>query len=131
MAVRVATGPGFVGANFVLSRGPTALALAPSHPCSGLSGSGKSRQAQLVTSQLLRLGSSGKKDTKIAEQVDALESVLYSFGSAKTQLNPSASHFSKWQELHFNHQGKLAGAKVLTFGLDKLRLANLAREERT
>ena len=118
-------------ANCVFSRGPTARSLARSTPCSGLSGSGKSRQAGLVTSQLVRLGSSGKKDTKIAEQVRALDSVLYSFGSAKTQINPSASRFSKWLELHFNHQGKLAGAKALTFGLDKLRLANLAREERT
>lgn len=85
----------------------------------------------MVTSQLVRLGSSGKKDSKIAEQVKALESVLYSFGSAKTQANPSASRFSKWLELHFTHHGKLAGAKVLIFGLDKLRVANLAREERT
>ncbi|GAA5863445.1 hypothetical protein JCM1840_007531 [Sporobolomyces johnsonii] len=98
---------------------------------SGLSGSGSSMQQQLFTSQLLRLSTSGKKDTKIAEQVQALSALLSSFGCAKTAINPSASRHSSLLELHFDKDGKLAGGKLLAFALDKTRFTKLAREERT
>lgn len=98
---------------------------------SGLSGSGSSYQQHLFTSQLLRLSTFGKKETRIAEQVQALETVLSSFGSAKSLLNPSASRHSTFLELHFSATGRLAGAKVLAFGLDKSRVRKLAKEERT
>ncbi|ORY88598.1 chitin synthase-domain-containing protein [Leucosporidium creatinivorum] len=98
---------------------------------SGLSGSGSSTQHHLFTAQLLRLSTSGKKDARIADQVVALQSLLSSFGCAKTTLNPSATRHSTLLELHFNQTGRLAGAKVLAFGLDKNRVRRLAREERT
>ncbi|GAA5850842.1 hypothetical protein JCM8547_009103 [Rhodosporidiobolus lusitaniae] len=98
---------------------------------SGLSGAGASTQQQLVTAQLLRLSTSGKKDTRIAEQVQALTTVLDSFGCAKTANNPSASRYSSLLELHFSDVGRLAGAKLLAYGLDKRRFAKLARDERT
>jgi len=100
-------------------------------PFSGLSGAGSSMQQELFTSQLLRLSTSGKKDTKIAEQVSALSTLLTSFGSAKTVHTPSSSRHSSLLELHFNQDGKLAGAKCLAFGLDKTRFTKLAKEERT
>ncbi|GAA6061761.1 hypothetical protein JCM10212_000741 [Sporobolomyces blumeae] len=98
---------------------------------SGLSGAGSSMQQQLFTAQVLRLSSSGKKDSRIAEQVQALSTVLGSFGSAKTVHAPSSSRHSSLLELHFDDAGKLAGAKVLAYGLDKTRFSKLAKEERT
>ncbi|GAA5901944.1 uncharacterized protein JCM6883_000446 [Sporobolomyces salmoneus] len=98
---------------------------------SGLSGAGSSMQQQLFTSQILRLSTSGKKDTKLAEQVTALSTLLSSFGSAKTVQTPSSSRHSSLLELHFSNEGKLAGAKVLAYGLDKTRLTKLGKEERT
>ncbi|GAA6030105.1 hypothetical protein JCM8097_009260 [Rhodosporidiobolus ruineniae] len=98
---------------------------------SGLSGAGATAQQQLVTSQLLRLSTSGKKDTRLAEQVQALSTLLNSFGCAKTAANPSASRHSSLLELHFSDAGRLAGAKLLAFGLDKRRLARIAKDERT
>ncbi|KAM0752541.1 glycosyltransferase family 2 protein [Meredithblackwellia eburnea MCA 4105] len=98
---------------------------------SGLSGAGSSSQRQLFTSQVLRLSTSSKKDQKLAQQVLALDTLLTSFGSAKTHLNPSASRHTTFLELHFSEAGRLAGAKVLAFGLDKSRVAKLARDERT
>ncbi|GAA5984815.1 hypothetical protein JCM5350_004246 [Sporobolomyces pararoseus] len=98
---------------------------------SGLSGAGSSMQQELFTSQILRLSTSGKKDTKLAEQVSALSILLSSFGAAKTVQTPSSSRHSSLLELHFSNEGKLAGAKVLAFGLDKTRLTKLGKEERT
>lgn len=98
---------------------------------SGLSGSGSTTQRHLFTSQLLRLSTFNKKDARISEQVAALETLLSSFGSAKTALNPSASRHSTFLELHFTKAGSVAGAKVSVFGLDKSRVYRLARDERT
>ncbi|GAA5831323.1 hypothetical protein JCM11251_007835 [Rhodosporidiobolus azoricus] len=98
---------------------------------SGLSGAGATTQQNLVTAQLLRLSTSGKKDTRLAEQVQALSTLLTSFGSAKTSSNPNSSRYSSLLELHFSDEGRLAGAKILAYGLDKRRFAKLDKEERT
>ena len=59
--------------------------------------------------------------------------LLHSFGCAKSATIASASKHSSYLELHFNQStGRLAGAKVLAFALDKSRiLARLRHEERT
>ncbi|GAA5924955.1 uncharacterized protein JCM15063_005776 [Sporobolomyces koalae] len=98
---------------------------------SGLSGAGSSMQQQLFTAQILRLSSSTKKDTKIADQVAALSTLLTSFGSAKTVQTPSSTRHASLLELHFAADGRLAAAKLLAYGLDKTRFSKLAREERT
>ncbi|KAM0787039.1 hypothetical protein ACM66B_006305 [Microbotryomycetes sp. NB124-2] len=98
---------------------------------SGVSGSGSTTQRQLVTSQILRLTSSTKKDLRIAEQVTALDTVLTAFGSAKTATNPSSSRHSTLLELHLASTGRLAGAKALTWGLEHDRVHRLAKDERT
>ena len=72
-----------------------------------------------------------KKEAKLADQIKSLTTLLDSFGNAKTLINPNASRHSRYLELHFNDRGRIQGAKVLTFGLDKSRLARLSFEERT
>jgi chitin synthase len=67
----------------------------------------------------------------LAERIKALETVLDSFGNAKTLMNPNASRHGRYLELHFNERGRISAAKVLTFGLDKTRLNRLTHEERT
>ncbi|SGY39183.1 BQ5605_C003g02165 [Microbotryum silenes-dioicae] len=99
---------------------------------SGLTGSGATSQAKLFTSQILRLASSGnKKETRIVDQVEAVSCLLNSFGSAKTSLNPSSSRHATFFEMHFNHLGRISGAKLVTWGLDKGRVRRLDRDERT
>lgn len=46
-------------------------------------------------------------------------------------MNPNASRHGRFFELHFNDRGRISGAKVLTYGLDKSRLNRLGHEERT
>ena len=67
----------------------------------------------------------------MAEQIKAFDTVLISFGNAKTLMNPNASRHSRYLELHFNERGRTSAAKVFTFGFDKTRLNCLTHEERT
>ncbi|PFH50393.1 glycosyltransferase family 2 protein [Amanita thiersii Skay4041] len=97
----------------------------------GITGSGKSSGLRLLTHQLLRLSSHSKKETKVAEQIKSFFTVLDSFGNAKTLMNPNASRHGRYLELHFTPRGRISGAKVLTYALDKSRLTRLSHEERT
>ncbi|KAF8627926.1 hypothetical protein AX17_006081 [Amanita inopinata Kibby_2008] len=97
----------------------------------GITGSGKSSGLRLLANQLLRLSSHSKKEARIAEQIKSLFTVLDSFGNAKTLMNPNASRHGRYLELHFTSRGRVSGAKVLTYALDKSRLTRLAHEERT
>jgi chitin synthase len=115
----------------------------------GITASGKSYTSHLITRQLLHLSSSpsyahisptaSRKAQKIATQITAFQTLLSSFGRAKTQGNPNASRYSAYTELHFSKTssltskgtGAIVGAKVLAWGLDKSRLRRLRQEERT
>ncbi|OBZ78463.1 Dihydroorotase [Grifola frondosa] len=57
--------------------------------------------------------------------------LLDSFGNAKTLINPNASRHSPYLELYFNECGRIQGAKVLAYGLDKTHHNHLTFEERT
>ncbi|KAI0337964.1 glycosyltransferase family 2 protein [Trametopsis cervina] len=97
----------------------------------GITGSGKTSSSQLLLSQVLRLSAHSKKEVKIADQIRSLLPLLDSFGNAKTLMNPNASRHGRYLELHFNDKGRISGAKVLTYGLEKSRLNKLSHEERT
>ncbi|KAF5363873.1 hypothetical protein D9756_000062 [Leucocoprinus leucothites] len=97
----------------------------------GITGSGKSSSLRLLLNQILRLSTHSKKEARISDQIQALSTVLDSFGNAKTLMNPNASRHGRYLELHFNDRGRISSAKVLTYGLDKSRLNRLSHEERT
>ena len=81
--------------------------------------------------QLLRFSTHSKRELKVADQIRALGPLLDSFGNAKTITNPNASRHGRYLQLFFNNRGRIAAAKVLTYGLDRSRLNNLSHEERT
>ena len=85
----------------------------------------------MLANQILRLSTHSKKEARLSDQIKSLTTLLDSFGNAKTLVNPNASRHSRYLELHFNDRGRIQGAKVLTFGLDKSRLSRLTFEERT
>ncbi|KAJ7590720.1 chitin synthase [Mycena floridula] len=97
----------------------------------GPTSSSKTHTLSLLTSQLLTLSSHSQKESKLALQIRAAETVLSSFAHAKTASNPHASRHNRLTELHFTAKGRLSGAKILLFGLDKSRLGRLSHEERT
>ena len=97
----------------------------------GITGSGKTASAQLLVNQVLRLSSHSKRESRVADQIKALSPLLDSFGNAKTLMNPNASRHGRYLELHFTERGRISGAKVLTYGLEKSRVNRLTHEERT
>lgn len=101
-----------------------------------------------MTQQLLRLSSKNggsanhsNKTSRLSHQVTSLLTILDAFGSCKTPSNSSASQHGRYLELYFHStppgsrrtssEGKLTGAKVLTFGLNKSRLTHLEKDERS
>ena len=98
---------------------------------SGITASGKSHNSRLLSAQLLRLSGHSKKDVRLADQIRAFETVLESFGHAKTSVNPSATRYSRYSEFHYNDKGRVVAAQVLAFGLDKSRLLRLSNDERS
>ncbi|KAI0033324.1 glycosyltransferase family 2 protein [Vararia minispora EC-137] len=97
----------------------------------GITGSGKSFNKDLLVNQILRLSAHSRRESKLAEQIRALTPLLDAFGNSKTLMSPNASRHGRYFELHFNDRGRIAGAKVLAYGLDKSRLNRLHHEERT
>ncbi|EPT00173.1 hypothetical protein FOMPIDRAFT_1030616 [Fomitopsis schrenkii] len=76
-------------------------------------------RSQLLVNQVLRLSSRSKKKVKLSNKIKALLPLLDLFGNAKTLLSLNASRCGRYLELHFNKRGRINGAKVLTYGLDK------------
>ncbi|KAF9159743.1 hypothetical protein DFQ26_006217 [Actinomortierella ambigua] len=90
---------------------------------SGQSGSGKTEAAKQLTRQLLALSAGHhKKETRILQQILASNTILEAFGNAKTLHNDNASRFGRFTELQFNERGRLLGAKMLDYFLEKRRV---------
>ncbi|KAH8065773.1 hypothetical protein JL722_156 [Aureococcus anophagefferens] len=91
---------------------------------SGESGAGKTESAKIIMRYLA-----------IAESVErhVLESnpLLESWGNARTLRNDNSSRFGKWIELEFDGVGRLHGANIKTYLLEKVRLVHQAEGERT
>ncbi|WFD32263.1 chitin synthase [Malassezia sp. CBS 17886] len=98
---------------------------------SGVSDAGKSHTMALVTDHLLHLAAGRTaREAHLADQVRCARHILGAFGTAQTVANREASRHATYWELHFTPNGRLAGAKVLTLGLDKHRVRNLEPGER-
>ena len=68
---------------------------------------------------------SGKKSEKkvsLEDQIVATNPILESYGNAKTARNDNSSRFGKFIRIHFNAAGKLSGADMVVYLLEKSRL---------
>ena len=66
----------------------------------------------------------------IEQQVLESNPILESFGNARTIRNDNSSRFGKFIEIKFTSAGKLMGASVDSYLLEKVRLINQAEGER-
>ncbi|KAI9504813.1 chitin synthase-domain-containing protein [Coemansia spiralis] len=99
---------------------------------SGVSGSGKSETAKLITDQLCVLASnSGRHNTRAQYQMSYAGAVIEAFSSAQTLESFCATRAGLWQEVQFNERGHISGTKVVSFGLDRWRVTNRLPGERT
>ncbi|KAK9674026.1 hypothetical protein RND81_12G206000 [Saponaria officinalis] len=95
---------------------------------SGESGAGKTETAKLAMQYLAILGGGGDG---IEHEVLQTNCILESFGNAKTSRNDNSSRFGKLIEIHFSMSGKICGAVIQTFLLEKSRVVQLAPGERS
>ncbi|KAF6994689.1 hypothetical protein CFC21_011328 [Triticum aestivum] len=94
---------------------------------SGESGAGKTETAKIAMQYLASLGGGSGIEYEILQTNPILEA----FGNAKTLRNDNSSRFGKLIEIHFSTTGRICGAMVQTFLLEKSRVVQCAVGERS
>lgn len=94
---------------------------------SGESGAGKTETAKIAMQYLAALGGGSGIEYEILKTNPILEA----FGNAKTLRNDNSSRFGKLIEIHFSETGKISGAKIQTFLLEKSRVVQCSVGERS
>lgn len=103
----------------------------------GESGAGKTENTKKVIAYFATVGASQKKDAasekkgSLEDQVVQTNPVLEAFGNAKTVRNDNSSRFGKFIRIHFGPSGKLAGADIETYLLEKARVISQQSLERS
>jgi len=69
-------------------------------------------------------------DASIEKQVLQSNPILESFGNARTIRNDNSSRFGKYIDIRFTPTGKLTGASIETYLLEKVRLIHPSINER-
>ncbi|XP_051143772.1 myosin-12-like isoform X2 [Andrographis paniculata] len=98
---------------------------------SGESGAGKTETTKMLMRYLAFMGGrSGTEGRTVEQQVLESNPVLEAFGNAKTVKNNNSSRFGKFVEIHFDKQGKISGAAVRTYLLERSRVCQVSDPER-
>ena len=101
---------------------------------SGESGAGKSETAKKVLQYLAFAASSSSSTATGGEGLEARilasNPILEAFGNAKTALNNNSSRYGKFLMLQFNNSGRLVGARINTYLLEKTRVVQPGEGER-
>merc|ERR1719411_1262530 len=91
----------------------------------GESGAGKTENTKKVISYFATVCSSGKRkegEASLEDKIVQTNPVLEAWGNAKTVRNDNSSRFGKFIRIHFNSSGKLSGADMVVYLLEKSRL---------
>ncbi|XP_040568136.1 myosin heavy chain, muscle [Lepeophtheirus salmonis] len=99
----------------------------------GESGAGKTENTKKVISYFASIGASGKKkegEVGLEDKIVQTNPVLEAWGNAKTVRNDNSSRFGKFIRIWFNQGGKLSGADMVVYLLEKSRLTFQAELER-
>jgi len=101
----------------------------------GESGAGKTENTKKVIAYFANVAASGAKqdDNKpgLEEQIVQTNPVLEAFGNAKTVRNDNSSRFGKFIRIHFGTSGKLSGADIESYLLEKARVISQQSLERS
>ncbi|KAM1107347.1 hypothetical protein EV1_004076 [Malus domestica] len=98
---------------------------------SGESGAGKTETTKMLMRYLAYLGGNAAAEGRSVEQ-KVLESnpVLEAFGNAKTVRNNNSSRFGKFVEIQFDKRGRISGAAIRTYLLERSRVCQISDSER-
>ncbi|KAE8685584.1 transcription factor MYC4-like [Hibiscus syriacus] len=99
---------------------------------SGESGAGKTESTKMLMQYLAFMGGQVKNPEKRSVEQKVLESnpVLEAFGNAKTVRNNNSSRFGKFVEIQFNANGRISGAAIRTYLLERSRVCQVSDPER-
>merc|ERR1739838_426303 len=99
----------------------------------GESGAGKTENTKKVIAYFASIGASAKKkegEIGLEDKIVQTNPVLEAWGNAKTVRNDNSSRFGKFIRIWFNAGGKLSGADMVIYLLEKSRLTFQAPIER-
>ncbi|XP_022732054.1 myosin-15-like isoform X3 [Durio zibethinus] len=98
---------------------------------SGESGAGKTETTKLIMQYLTFVGGHAAGDDRSVEQ-QVLESnpLLEAFGNARTVRNDNSSRFGKFVEIQFDANGRISGAAIRTYLLERSRVVQITDPER-
>ncbi|CAL4063538.1 unnamed protein product [Meganyctiphanes norvegica] len=102
----------------------------------GESGAGKTENTKKVIAYFAIVGSTGSKPKpgeekkSLEDQIVSTNPVLEAFGNAKTMRNDNSSRFGKFIRIHFQSNGKLSGADIENYLLEKARIISQGKMER-
>ncbi|KAM7507421.1 hypothetical protein LguiA_017874 [Lonicera macranthoides] len=98
---------------------------------SGESGAGKTETTKLIMQYLTYVGGRAANDDRTVEQ-QVLESnpLLEAFGNARTVRNDNSSRFGKFVEIQFDANGRISGAAIRTYLLERSRVVQITDPER-
>merc|ERR1719511_327811 len=99
----------------------------------GESGAGKTENTKKVISYFASIGATGKKkegEPGLEDKIVQTNPLVQSGGNAKTVRNDNSSRFGKFIRIWFNQGGKLSGADMVIYLLEKSRLTFQAELER-
>ncbi|CAF4199714.1 unnamed protein product [Rotaria sp. Silwood2] len=95
----------------------------------GESGAGKTENTKkviqyfaLVAAAGTKKEDDGKKTMTLEDQIVSANPVLEAYGNAKTTRNNNSSRFGKFIRIHFGPNGKIAGADIEVYLLEKSRV---------
>lgn len=98
---------------------------------SGESGAGKTETTKMLMRYLAYLGGrSGIEGRTVEQQVLESNPVLEAFGNAKTVRNNNSSRFGKFVEIQFDKSGRISGAAIRTYLLERSRVCQINSPER-
>ncbi|CAF3453172.1 unnamed protein product [Rotaria sp. Silwood1] len=94
----------------------------------GESGAGKTENTKKVIQYFALVAAAGakkeegKKTMTLEDQIVSANPVLEAYGNAKTTRNNNSSRFGKFIRIHFGNTGKIAGADIEVYLLEKSRV---------
>ncbi|XP_065831513.1 unconventional myosin-XIX-like [Oscarella lobularis] len=104
---------------------------------SGESGAGKTWTARCLMSYFAATTSKLSTRRESLAVISAIEQkvldsspILEAFGNASTVRNDNSSRFGKYVQLQLNGRGKIVGAQIQTYLLEKIRVARQCKNER-
>ncbi|XP_032825831.1 putative uncharacterized protein MYH16 [Petromyzon marinus] len=103
----------------------------------GESGAGKTENTKKVIQYFANISGGAKQPGQdqskgsLEDQIVQTNPVLEAFGNAKTTRNNNSSRFGKFIRIHFMTNGKLSGADIETYLLEKSRVISQQPAERS